>query len=363
MFADTSFEIKKTNYGGRACFARESMKKGTTLLALDSWLGSSISHEFRKEVCHYCLEYDSGKTMKIKIDWDDVGCESELNEGINSKNYKGSGVWFCSEECKILYLQQPDIKELLLSYEIILNNFQRSRKKETGPTIQSERDDTVAGKSDIDIKWDFINHEWIPMILNMKLSKALNYLPIVEEEHYSCMRFVIESVITISHLEDESVKKKAFYCLQSNEVDKIKKFPVLLDFQMKVFQTLFILFPTLRTLLTTDLFRHILGSEYGNSFGIWQISESSDDREYLGYMVHPEASYFNHSCSPNVEKKRVGRTMYYSLAEDVRPGQQLCIDYKGILHLDAKKRQAILKDNWFFECMCDRCTLELQSIH
>lgn len=356
IYINDKFDVRLTEHGGRSCFARESMHKGTELLALDDWTGSSICYEFRKEVCHFCLFYAYGTVMKVKITSNDIEDMAYCNWKVTK--YSGSGLWFCSDDCKRKYLARPNIGELLRIYENIVVNFRRMQKRAQNQIEEVHMDENIS-INDIEEEWREIEKVWIKKIIKMNSNKAVNRLPVIDEEHYSCIRFVIETLFNISHLEKENTKNIAFSSLQSNELDKLGHFPALLDFQVRVFQWVFLLAPELRSILTISLFRHILGSEYGNSFGIWQISEESEGREYLGYMVHPEASYFNHSCSPNVLKRREGRVMRYVLARDVSCGQQLCIDYKDILHLCVAERRTTLKENWFFDCKCDRCELEM----
>ena len=106
-----------------------------------------------------------------------------------------------------------------------------------------------------------------------------------------------------------------------------------------------------------------MGSEYGNAFGIWQEGESVDNREFFGYRVVPRASYFNHSCIPNLTKRRDGTTMYFTLNRPVCANEELNIDYSGVLDYPTEKRRKFLKDTWFFDCQCDRCRLEVQASH
>lgn len=366
VYLNDKIEVKNASYGGRACFASSNMVKSTHLLDLSEWMGSSISYEFRKEVCHHCLKYDCGKQMKVKIDWAELeDANAELREHELMTKYKGSGLWFCSDWCKKSFISQSNIIELILLYERLLTCFQSNSN--TGEEVESSTEYqpyTASGlEQEIKSTWDNVEHVWIPKIAKMKHARVINDLPKIDEDHYSCVRFVMECLFNLKNMDQTSRRCNTWKSLQSNELEKIMRFPVLLEFQVKVFKWVYILAQQYRYFLTTSVFRHILGSEYGNSFGIWETSESSESREFLGYMVHPEASYFNHSCIPNVLKKRVGRTLQFILQSDVKRGEELCIDYKGILHLNANQRRAILKDNWFFECRCERCLSEMQAIH
>lgn len=95
-----------------------------------------------------------------------------------------------------------------------------------------------------------------------------------------------------------------------------------------------------------------------NSFGIRAGGE--DGEEYMGYSLYPEASYFNHSCSPNISKKRVGHAWEFTMAKEIAEGEQLCITYLGgdEKDLTVVERRERLEGVWGFVCMCERCQQE-----
>ncbi|KAF9965020.1 hypothetical protein BGZ70_005541 [Mortierella alpina] len=116
--------------------------------------------------------------------------------------------------------------------------------------------------------------------------------------------------------------------------------------------------PTLATTLSMDnnLFRAMLYREVANSFGIRDASE-----ELLGFAVFPLACFFNHSCRPNVEKKRrqgnKARQMEYWSTRAISAGEECCISY-GDISTGWKERQERLQDMYFFTCSCPRCLEE-----
>ncbi|KOG96153.1 Set6p [Saccharomyces eubayanus] len=360
------FQVRQTTWGGRACFSSSNIPEGTTVLQAAHFTGSSISYEFRKEVCHNCFAYDNARTMKYKLNYDSIknlicgaGCQ------INPQKFLGAGLWFCSECCRDSYLQIPNIVELIEFYEILLRHFPNMLKRYNTTTEQETKLNTVSiSESIIQSAWDEIENDWIPSIDNMKGTKKINQLPPISEDEYCCIRFVCESLFNLKHMDPQSITQRTFNMLQSNELGKISRFPVLLHFQKLVFQTLYILLPShLHKMLTIPLLRHILGTEYGNAFGIWQDGEAAESREYFGYWVFPEASYFNHSCNPNVTKYRKGNSMVFKVNKDIKENEQICIDYSGVLAVPTKKRRKFLADSWFFDCACERCNSELQSVH
>ncbi|CAB4252709.1 Set6p KABA2_02S02574 [Maudiozyma barnettii] len=362
------YDIKDTPWGGRSCFATDDIQKNTVILEVNDTTGSSIQYEFRKEVCHYCFKYNNGKSMKFKIERTDIeGFLSEDNKWLKShlKKFRGAGLWFCSSDCMHSYLTIPQIIDLIEIYEILLDNYMNKLKKHNpDDDREAELNSVEISQPIIDSVWENIRIEWLPLIDTMKYTKREQYLPIISEDEYNWARFVSNTLFHLRTYNKDTETGKSFWNLQSNELNKMKQFPILLHFQQLVFKTLYILLPkTLRVDFCIETFRHIMGSEYGNVFGIWQEGETVDSRESLGHWVFPRASYFNHSCMPNITKSRNRNTMYFTLNEDVHCGDELCIEYSGILDLTTAKRRQFLKENWFFDCQCRKCRLEIQSSH
>ena len=70
--------------------------------------------------------------------------------------------------------------------------------------------------------------------------------------------------------------------------------------------------------------------------------------------IYPHASYFNHSCSPNLAKWFQGSTLNLFALRDIEPGEELNITY---VELDSSTdfRRKKLRDHYFFDCACARC--------
>lgn len=362
------FDIRQTSWGGRACFSNRDLKKGDVVLRADSFMGTSISHEFRKEVCHYCFGYNSGKPMKVKLDPLMLSQYCDGEWCIKKKGFNGAGLWFCSGSCLEKYLQVPNIIELVVCYESLLaafNMMNKSKKTALEEQQEEEQLNNITISDDIiEQTWDDIRTNWIPMFNKTKVTKRQKYLTRISDDVYACCRFVAETLFKLKYLDPNSDIMESFLSLQSNESLKMARFPILLQFQITVFKTLKVVLPEpYKDMLTIPLFRHILGSEYGNAFGIWEERESVDSREYLGYWVFPQASYFNHTCDPNVTKSKEGRSMVFTLNRDVSAGDELNIDYSGLLDLSVIERRNALKESWFFLCQCERCQSDLKLVH
>lgn len=372
------FDVKLTAHGGRACFAKKNMESGTILLQLEGCLASSIFYEFRKSVCSNCYKYAFPASHKVRLEPDMLismypQCDYAWMLK-NKKKFTGADLRFCCTKCRDSYLSREHIHELIEVYEILSQSFQtilKNKSKRQHNSADIDWNNVEITKKTIDSNWEKVQNDWQQNIDCMKPTKWLNKIPHIDEDEYACARFVAEALFNLKNKDPRSTTMKTFTTLQSNEFSKISKFPALLHFQTNVYQYLYILLPEpLKQELTVEKFRHILGSEYGNSFGISDnYCEDPDCRDCLGYRVFPEASYFNHSCAPNIHKTAINdvvnskNVMTFVLSRNVAFGEQLCIDYKDILHFDVMNRRKVLKENWFFECACDRCISELQSIH
>jgi SET and MYND domain-containing protein len=335
------FEVLQTQYG-RACFASQEISKGTELLLTNSGFGSTILYEFRKEVCSNCFRYEYGKYWKLKV---------PVPRG--HKKFLGAGLWFCSEECLICWREFDPEEKLTMAYETLLVNYQMKVKAKH----DKEDNDVVITREVIEEAWRGIK-DWEGKVSKMKKSKQSNQLPVLNEEEYVSARFM---TLVLHNLYIGHPSSQLFEHLQSNELEKITIFPVLLKSQTQVYKFLRLLLPEyLQPLLTPEFLRITFGREYGNAFGIRQVTEegSSEEKELLGYMISPEASFFNHSCRPNLKKERRENRMLFVATADIKQGEQLCIDYFQISEEKFDYRQKTLNENWFFQCECDRCNEE-----
>jgi SET and MYND domain-containing protein len=109
--------------------------------------------------------------------------------------------------------------------------------------------------------------------------------------------------------------------------------------------------------VTVSACRQIVARDSHNSFGIRSLED--DGSEFFGWGVWPEASFFNHSCQPNVAKRRVGRTWQFWAARDLECGEELLISYLGgdENDLNQTERRHRLR-SWGFDCSCSRCLAE-----
>ena len=155
-------------------------------------------------------------------------------------------------------------------------------------------------------------------------------------------------------------------------------------------------------------FGHLLGIRQSNGFGLWDTAG-----ECLGIGLYPFASYFNHSCSPNLVRSTGLVNRDHLKAEDVNARvqekwrasgismEELCVDldqvianpsilspiqsfkhvyallprvsFQALHNLEPKtplthsyidltlplhERKSMLLEGYDFECLCDRCKMD-----
>mmetsp|Transcript_30227 Transcript_30227/g.54336 ORF Transcript_30227/g.54336 Transcript_30227/m.54336 type:complete len:81 (-) Transcript_30227:26-268(-) len=77
-----------------------------------------------------------------------------------------------------------------------------------------------------------------------------------------------------------------------------------------------------------------------------------------------DACLFNHSCQPNCSwslSPTSGKMEVWTVLP-VRRGQELTISYLGDdVQADRTQRQALIRQNWNFDCRCRKCQREGDS--
>ena len=129
--------------------------------------------------------------------------------------------------------------------------------------------------------------------------------------------------------------------------------------ELGVVKALTLLFPD-SPLAFPELVQQMLGRSKCNCFGIWEQDhgESFSESEMFGYALYVKSSFFNHSCSPNVTKLRIGREMQFTTTTNVLQGDELTISYLGDREYSniTERRRAL--ESWGFDCLCSLCVME-----
>ncbi|THU94838.1 SET domain-containing protein [Dendrothele bispora CBS 962.96] len=359
------FEQRTTVYGGRGLFAVKPIPSNTLIHASSSPYASVIYREYRKEVCAYCFAYafeaNRGRTWNIKLDPNGTG-----------------GVRFCSAECKDAWRREEDIDSMISQMNISIDQLDQkmqrqveNQKMQRQVEIRSGRGDRTSSSSSSLAKLnptvvtqDFIDSAWKTAENEEFTGEPLSSLEL------DLVRFLASGLIhrCIERLQESSETRKLackagtwseLLDLQNNELEYISAAPHVLERQLRAYKFLRqAAIPTLKQyILNSDSVRAILGRDQGNAFGIFEV----DGDDMLGYALFLSASYFNHDCSPNVRKKRHGRSMHFYTTRDIDVGEELCTNYIDIEDSVSERRENLSK-NWYFDCVCRRCERELSTL-
>lgn len=344
----STFEVKTTTYGGRGCFARGPIAKGTSILTIKRPIGSAVTRPFRKEVCTWCFTYLDGRTLKYRVQ---------------------QKIYLCSEKCQNEFCNyDPDsiLADTLIRMEDLYFKCEGEIDEEGVPENEAELHRVM------DAKWAEVV-AWEAKISTMKPTKRLRMLPRVTSDDYAEIRYVITvlynyyreekatftSKLLISEMDDDeslTFEEKLFALLNSDELDKMRRYPYLLLSYINIYKFVRLVVPDeFLPYVNPQNIRNIIGKNLTNAFGVW--SDVGDEPEFFGFGVYPSGSFFNHSCVNNVAKIRIGASFDYVTSEDIEAGTELCISY-GIRPEDPVDVRRKTLSEWFFTCGCKRCVEE-----
>lgn len=357
------FRVSETVYGGRGCFALSNIPTGTPIYECGPSLGSTIIRPFRKEVCTFCFHYDNGNTLKSRI-------TQKIGRDMLS-------LFFCSKKCIIDFNQHDSDQILEKSLFAIEREYLRtSTAPEPEPELPPQEIIDGDFQAYIDHEWE--NSEtWNQNLCKVKRSRRQKLIPCITSTEYAEAKYVLAIICqaykythkplpipraayaSLSAEERVRAELQLFETLQSTTDDKVKRYPYLLYSYINVFKFVRLVSPPeLEPLITPMAVRRIIGRSLLNAFGIWSPSMTqSEETEYFGFGVFPLASFFNHSCDPNIKKTRIGNILTFCSKRPILEGEELCIDYGNYLDEPLQQRQLELKE-WFFDCGCARCAKE-----
>jgi SET and MYND domain-containing protein len=313
------------------------------------WRSSDITlsvllREYRREVCGQCFSYDQGRGLEIRD--------------------KTVGFAFCSKTCQDQWREENG--EVGVEAWSAVEHFIRKRSKEDSDMIDPDLPrpkskeirqawDNVAAQAaliriarDSEQRKDAGEGDAIQVTKQHKkaVSKAL-------QEHISpdVMSFCVSGIVW-RHLYPEEWERMLAL---ANDKTPYHSSDDLSAFTRTYLHLLAILPVSLLPLVTEDTLIALSSRDSHNSFGIRSLGDEGS--EFFGYGCWPAASYFNHSCAPNIEKNREGRTWYFRAGRDIRQGDELCITYLSgeERKLSRGKRMLRLKKTWGFDCGCERC--------
>jgi hypothetical protein len=344
------FEIRNTPTTGRAVFATTPIPSSTLIHTSTDLTLSVLLREYRREVCGQCFSYAHGREYSIR----DLGvgfvfcalaCQAEWRE---ENGTLGVEAWTAveglvrrraKEDCEMVDvdLPRPGVGDIERAWEGVVVQAALIR------TARQGESDIMTGGVDTDAGVQVTKQH------KRAMQNALQQ-PISPD----VMSFCVSGLLWL-HSSPEDLSQ--ILALEADSTPYLNA-PDLLAFTRSYLHLLAILPAALLLLLTPKNLFLLSTRDSHNAFGIRSLED--DGSEFFGYGCWPNASYFNHSCSPSVIKTRVGRVWEFRVARDMKEGEELCITYlSGEERAQCRRdRMGTLRGNWGFECGCVKCDEE-----
>ena len=326
--ASALFSVQPIPNAGRGLVAKESVAETILLLESDPPVAHVIFRQYRKEVCAKCFHYDEGRTLPVRD--------------------QETGKFFCSRSCQEAWIQRTGAVGRAVWKA--LQEFVQARRKALYSTYNvlptGSKPDVVSVKS----AWRAAEAEVNRLRAASAAKKRLaqQWTELVDPD---VLGYLLSGIVSLSRTPQRLDEVRAL----AMDETPYKSAEDLVTHCQAYAQLASILPPEVQDYCTSDICQVLIKGGSHNAFGIRAGSE--DGEEYVGYGLFPTASYFNHSCDPNVAKQRMGECWSFRANRDVGVGEQCCISYLGgdEKDLNVSERRARLQDAWGFICACERC--------
>ncbi|KAI6878308.1 hypothetical protein KC360_g8637 [Hortaea werneckii] len=324
---------------GRGVIASSRIPVGTVIFDSEPPAAHVIFRQYRKEVCAYCFRYDRGRTLPVRD--------------------ASVGKVFCDVDCQEKW--QRNEGDLGVAAWQALQNFAQVNSKAVEDTWSEAPKTEKPDAEDVSKHWTEVAQQVDPLgkqttkRSNNKNGSSKALKPFMKQINPDILGLFLSGVV-FHHRQPEDWKSEVLSLAMDHAPYRSVED---LEAHCNGFVQLHsILPPELQPSCTAELCRVIAEAGSHNAFGI--RSGSEDGEEYMGWAIYPSASYFNHSCSPNLLKRRVGSAWEFWTAWELEEGKQCCISYLGgdEKDLTLTERRQRLKEAWEFECMCERCQQE-----
>lgn len=329
------YELQATPRAGRGLFALSGLKSGTHILTTSPAL-SPIAHvilrQYRREVCANCFAYDRGQNWKHRI--------------------PQTALSFCSSACLEYWTGRstPDQRQALTVLEASIQRQQRQNAEQMN--ICPERP----------ITWNIAEQTGTAIIQARSRTLSKKDRRLVATHVDARIDADIATFLLSGCFMHQSNTSNVSSLMTLADNPSVYNTASLPEHAQAYLHLLAILPPSLLSQLRPDISHDLISRASHNAFSIRPPSSSDGEQsgEFLGYGVWPEASFFNHSCAPNVSKKRVGRQWTFTTSRDIAEGEELCITYLGgdERDFDVQGRRKRLHDEWGFTCQCQKCIEE-----
>ncbi|KAF2822708.1 SET domain-containing protein [Ophiobolus disseminans] len=336
------FEVRHTPTAGRAVFATQDIAEATLIFRSDDLTLSVLLREYRREVCGQCFSYDYGRDL-----------------GFRDKN---AGFVFCSETCHGEWMRENG--DIGVQAWSAVETFVKKRSKEDSEMVDV---DLPRPKSkDITKAWDGVAAQ-AEHIRIARANEAGQGAIQATKQHHKALQKALQAPISpdvmsfcvsglLWHHNNPSDWNKVLALAADStpyhNIDDLHAF-------IRTYLHLLAILPIpLLPFVTAESIFLLSSRDSHNSFGIRSLEDEGS--EFFGYGCWPAASYFNHSCAPNIEKRRGGRAWEFRTGKNVKKGEELNITYLSgeERKLTRGKRMQTLKRNWGFDCGCEQCEVE-----
>lgn len=325
---------------GLACFASKPLENGQVVLRAQDPVASTVVAKFRKEVCAWCFHYTFGDILKFKL-------ETPRRRG---------AAWFCSTSCRDNWRKLiGDVGwTAIAAFE---DGLARSSKSGVSNT-----EDETCSLQDIETAWDNAlksgekilatrrtKPRWVPP------TATLTHDVDLDEARFSLSAFI--SFHNHPHTYDQVKRLVPTLKLYTDSRATLQGH---IDIYLYMLSVLPLDSPIMRYVTPLHMVT-VFTRDSGNSWGIWGLELAE---ELFAYCMYPTASYFNHSCAPNLSKERIGREYVFKAAREIPEKAELNVSYLGGAEktLGFRERQERLLKGWFFICHCHKCRIESEEI-
>lgn len=381
------YVLQSTPLAGRAIFARKSVKPGTHVLSTTEDSNRVLSptahvvfRPYRREVCAQCFSYDRGREWKYRLG--------------------DAGVVFCSAQCQQQWESDNGPVGMAAHRAVESATKQQLRRRGNAQNAPMELPDDSSKKNEVlPTNGDFVS-TWqaAGLVGNQILAARSKGKPSKSDQRVlrtaegvsadpDVLAYILSAILsaykrsaTAKVTEDDNQPDVAIvpgthiFSKLFADVMALADDPTVyasnssLSEYISAYHLLLAILPTpLLEFLQPALCHEIASRASHNAFSIRPAGNSDGEQsgEFLGWGIWPEASFFNHSCRPNVKKERKGRRWVFAISEEisgaeVNEGEELCITYLGGDEKDLAviARRKKLKDEWGFDCRCPRCEEE-----
>ncbi|CAG8525034.1 7277_t:CDS:2 [Acaulospora colombiana] len=303
-----TFTIEKSpaEGAGLTCFATKSLPNDEIILQTHEPVASVIVSVFRKEVCSWCYAYGFGAIHKFKL-----------------QTPNGRGVaWFCQPSCRDAWRESIGDG----GWEAIVA-FEQGLKATGGDTPRSEN--SPCSLTEIEDTWERALKEG-KKVLTTRQTKPHSVLKtsrMPPEVDLDDARFILSGLISFSKSQEslrQVLRLNPSMKPYTSSRNTLRAHVAIYHYLLSVLPLASPILP----LTTPSNIIALITRDEGNTFGIWD--QTLAGHELFAYCLYPIASYFNHSCEPNVSKDQIGRVYEFRAKGEIAPEAELNVSYLGV---------------------------------